>query len=221
MTDASTLAPSYCRGIQHSASEDLTFLLKLARHSDERAFTLLVRIYEPGLRKTANKILGQAIRSDVDTEDLIQFVHCSLWISLRQGKFEIDSAERLLAVARSILRRRVARIWRTLERRRRLKQEISANVRTESDRTETDEPTRRISAEDQFEHLCKMMTSTERRLIELRVLGYSTAEAAREMGRDPEILRVTLARLRKKLRDSGLLRDSSDPRSGRTFESRA
>jgi RNA polymerase sigma-70 factor (ECF subfamily) len=113
-----------------------------------------------------------------------------------------------LAVARAILRRKVARIWRTLERRRRLVSTIPGRVWTKDELADADEPARQLSAEDQFEHLCKIMTGTERRLIELRILGYTTAEAAREMGRDPEILRVTLARLRKKLRDSGIFPDS-------------
>jgi RNA polymerase sigma-70 factor (ECF subfamily) len=192
---------------------DLANLLKRSRAGDERAYALLVKLYEPGLLKTSKRILGQVIRSEVDTEDLIQSVHWSLWLGLQAGRFEFDSVERLLAVARSILRRKVSRVWRTLERRRRLQTSINAKARSREILTDPDETTRRISAEDQFEHLCTMMNSTEQRLIELRMLGYSTAEAAREMGRDPESLRVTLARLRTKLRAIGILSGPSDPKS--------
>jgi RNA polymerase sigma-70 factor (ECF subfamily) len=195
-----------------SAPQDLTRLLDLSRTSDERAFTLLINFYEPGLRKTAQRIVGNLIRSEVDTEDLIQSVHWSLWLGLRAGKFEINSVEHILAVARSILRRKVARVWRTIERRRRIESKISMNEDMQKNMSNLDESAQQLSAEDQFEHLCKIMTSTERRLIELRILGYSTAEAAREMGREPESLRVTLARLRKKIKDSRIFSMPSDLR---------
>jgi RNA polymerase sigma-70 factor (ECF subfamily) len=113
-------------------------------------------------------------------------------------------------MARAILRGKVARVWRRLERRRRLETHLSANLRSRTDLSDLDAAARELAAEDHFEHLCTMMTETEKRLIELRLLGYSTAEAAREMGRDPESLRMTLARLRKKLRESGILSDPAD-----------
>jgi RNA polymerase sigma factor (sigma-70 family) len=195
---------------------DISGMLNLAREGDEVACALLVNAYEPGLRRTARNALGAVLRTEVDIEDLIQSVHWSLWVGLREGSFHVDSGEGLLAVARAILRRKVARVWRTLERRRRLAVRNAGKIRPDEDAQASEgaaiDPADRISADDQFEHLCKIMTRTERRLIELRMLGYSTAEAGREMGRDSENLRVTLARLRKKLRERGYLSDAP-PRS--------
>jgi RNA polymerase sigma factor (sigma-70 family) len=208
MINTELCLPRYLPATHLLHKQDLSILLDLARTGDEGAFTILVRTYEPGLRRTAKRVLGHLLQAEVDTEDLVQSVHWSLWVGLREGKFEFDSPERLLAGARAILRGKVARLWRTIERRRRLVSRIPGSVWSRSDFAESDQPERQISAEDQFEHLCKMMTWTERRLIELRILGYTTAEAAREMGRDTENLRVTLARLRKKLRDSGMFPES-------------
>jgi len=39
----------------------------------------------------------------------------------------------------------------------------------------------------------------------LRLQGYRTADAARELGQDPRALRVRLGRLRKRLREKGFL----------------
>lgn len=190
---------------------DFGLVLGLAHGGDERAWALLIHHYEPGLRKAARELLGQALRSEVDSEDIVQSVHWSLWVGLRRKKIEVDSVESLLAISRSILRRKIARVWRTLERRRRITSQVLGKTRPVGHLTEVDEstenPAHQLSADDQFERLCKIMTRTERRLIELRMLGYTTAEAAREMGRDSESLRVTLARLRKKLKRSGLLSD--------------
>jgi len=47
--------------------------------------------------------------------------------------------------------------------------------------------------------------SQDRRLVELRLQGYSTAEVAREMNLDSRFLRVRLGRLRQRLRERGLL----------------
>ena len=195
-------------------------ILRLAIANDEGAWVLLIRLYEPGLRKAARDLLGAVLRSEVDCEDIVQAVHWSLWVGLRQEKIKVDSVESLIAIANSILRRKIARVWRNLERRKRITCQALEESRLGGHLTEvhesTDDPARQISADDEFERLCKIMTRTERRLVELRMLGFSTAEAAREMGRDSESLRVTLARLRKKLKSSGLLSDlpSSGPEVG-------
>jgi RNA polymerase sigma factor (sigma-70 family) len=190
---------------------DFGLVLGLARRGDEKACALLFGVYEPGLRKAARDLLGPLLRSEVDAEDLVQAVHWSLWTGLRLGKIEADSPEALLAIGRTILRRKIARIWRTLERRKRIASQVVSRFGRGDEPADVDrsaeDPARKVSADDQFERLCKVMTRTERRLIELRMLGYTTAEAAREMGRDSECLRVTLARLRKKLKRSGLLSD--------------
>ena len=45
----------------------------------------------------------------------------------------------------------------------------------------------------------------DRRLVELRLQGFSTAEAARQLGEDADVLRVRLSRLRRRLRDNQVL----------------
>jgi RNA polymerase sigma-70 factor (ECF subfamily) len=43
--------------------------------------------------------------------------------------------------------------------------------------------------------------------VELRLQGFSTAEAARQLGEDADVLRVRRSRLSRKLRDSQVLRE--------------
>ena len=191
--------------------EDFRFILKLALQGNEKAWSQLFQSYEPGLLQEARELLGPLLRSEVEAEDLVQAVHWSLLSGLRLGKIEVDSVEALLSVGRTILKRKVARTWRTLQRRKRLSNQVNdrfgrANNGDDCDQS-IDDPADQISADEQFERLCGIMTRTERRLIELRMQGYTTAAAAREMGRDSEGLRVTLARLRSKLKNSGLLSD--------------
>ncbi len=195
----------------HQGTREFRRLLRLALDNDEEAWTQLYKIYEPGLRKCAKDLLGPSLRSEVDVDDIVQSVHWSLVTGLRRGKIKVDTVEALLAIGRTILRRKIARTWRTLERRRRITDQLNERFGNVNDWGDIDQsahdPLHQVSAEEQFQRLCRIMTRTERRLIELRLLGYSTAGAAREMGRDSESLRMTLARLRSKLKKSGLLAD--------------
>ena len=54
-------------------------------------------------------------------------------------------------------------------------------------------------------HLYSQVTDTERRVIEMRLQGYSTVEVANELGITADVLRVRLHRLRQRLRDRNLL----------------
>jgi RNA polymerase sigma-70 factor (ECF subfamily) len=58
---------------------------------------------------------------------------------------------------------------------------------------------------DAVEHLCGQLDEKDRQLIELRLQGCSTAEVARKLHLDPDILRVRLSRLRKRLREQNVL----------------
>ncbi len=55
---------------------------------------------------------------------------------------------------------------------------------------------------DQIEHLLNQLDDAERELIVLRLEGYSTAEVARQLNINPDVTRVRLSRLRKRLRDA-------------------
>jgi DNA-directed RNA polymerase specialized sigma24 family protein len=57
---------------------------------------------------------------------------------------------------------------------------------------------------DQVEQILRPLDENDRRLIELRLEGCGTAEAARKLGLDPDVSRVRLNRLRKRLEASGV-----------------
>jgi RNA polymerase sigma-70 factor (ECF subfamily) len=57
---------------------------------------------------------------------------------------------------------------------------------------------------EELDHVLGALGPLDRRLVDLRLRGYSTAEAARELGLDPHHLRVRLGRLRQRLADAGV-----------------
>jgi RNA polymerase sigma-70 factor (ECF subfamily) len=186
-------------------------LLDRARLGDQKATELLIRLYEPELRLVARVRLGAALRPFLDSVDLVQSVHRSLMMGLRQDRFDISSPEKLVALALTMVRRKVARQWRHLRRQQR-------NLGAPGDSGSLPDllaslcdsqlnPAQAAEFQDAVEQVCAGLDDVQRRLIELRLDGYSTAEAARTMGLDPDVLRVQLSRLRRQLRANGVLTD--------------
>jgi len=169
-----------------------------------------VRQYEPEVRLVARVRLGAALRPYLDSMDLVQSVHRSLMSGLREDKFDISSPERLVALALTMVRRKIARRWRCHRRQHRLShagldsaenlpQLLVSVCSSESD------PQTVATLRDQMERLMSTLDETERRLIEMRLAGCTTAEVGRQLRLDPDVLRVRLSRLRRRLRQQGLL----------------
>ncbi len=193
------------------ALEEFTALVAHARQRDQNALTQLVQQYEFKVRLVARYLLGPALRPYLDSVDLVQSVHKSLLLGLRQDKFDISTPEKLMALALTMVRRKVARHWRRLQRQRRLdagstESSNLAQLLTSLSSPRHD-PARSAQFNDQVEHLCGSLEETERRLLELRLQGYNPAEMANQLGLTVNALSMRLTRLRQRLRDTGVLDD--------------
>ncbi len=186
-------------------------LLTAARNGDASAMEQLVARYEPELRIVARARLGVALRPHLDSIDLVQSVHRSLLVGLRANRFDISSPEKLLGLALTIVRRKVARHWRHLKRQQRLSgAEDSSEALIETlmslqvnDWSTSDE----VALRENLQRLMDQLEPIEQQLIAMRIQGHSTVEVARSLGLDPDVLRVKLSRLRKRLRDKGFEAD--------------
>jgi RNA polymerase sigma factor (sigma-70 family) len=187
---------------------DFTVLLARARGGDPGALAELVRQYEPEVRLVARVLLGPALRPYLDSLDLVQSVHRSLLLGLRHGKVDVSSSEGLIALAVTMVRRKIARQWRRHQHQKRANFDGDAGSLAgklaDLSRSVVD-PARAAQLHDSLRHLCDHLDSAERWMLELRLQGNSTAEVARQLGLDPDILRVRLSRLRQRLRDQGVL----------------
>ena len=184
-------------------------LLDRARQGDAEALAELASQYEPEVRVMARVLLGPALRPYLDSLDLVQSVHRSLLAGLRHGKIDLTSPQRLVALALTMVRRKIARQWRRHRRQERL---ADGNAETLADQLATlcsaeDDPARRAQRNDSLRLVGRQLTETERRLVELRLNGHSTIEAARQLGLDADVLRVRLSRLRQRLLHAGVLEE--------------
>lgn len=189
-------------------SDEATFeqLLSRAKQGDEAAMAALVQQYEHEVRMVARVRLGALLRPHLDSVDLVQSVHKSLMLGLRRDQYDISSPEKLVALALTIVRRKVAKQWRKIRRQQRLEsgnsnenlpQLLASLTSSDSD------PASLAAQRSEIEQIFAKLSESEQELIALRMDGYSTAEAARSMGQDPDVLRVKLSRLRKRLREAG------------------
>jgi RNA polymerase sigma-70 factor (ECF subfamily) len=176
-----------------------------ARQGDSEAVALIVREYEAEIRILARVLLGPALRPILDSVDIVQSVHRSLIVGLKNDKYELSTPDRLIALALTVTRRKVARVWRKSKRQIRSTNtnidEISGILANLSDGQIN--PARAVEVREAVRFVLDEASEQDRKLIELRLLGYSTADAARELGQDADVLRVRLSRLRAKLCQMG------------------
>src|SRR5439155_1823730 len=71
------------------------------------------------VRIVARVLIGPALRPYLDSMDLVQSVHKSLMVGLRLDEFDLSAPENLLALATTMVRRKVARQWRRHRRQKR------------------------------------------------------------------------------------------------------
>ncbi len=190
-------------------SSEFDDLLDKARAGDDDAMSQLVGQYHNDIRIIARAHLGPALRPYMDSLDLVQSVHHSLIVGLRAQRFEFASADKLVALASVVLRRKVARHWRTLRR-----QQRESGIRPPDsnlpdyvvslDGRERD-PADIASFRDQIAFVLNRLNGDDRDLVTLRLEGYSTADAARRLNLDADVARVRLSRLRRQLKDTSYL----------------
>lgn len=190
-----------------TVKSDFETLMRAAEGGSEVAISRLVHLYEPEVRIVARVTLGRALRPYLDTMDVVQTVHRSLLAGLRGGRFDIGSPEKLVALALTIMRRKVARQWRRMQRQQRLSRSssdpsslldyfISLSSREPN-------PAEEAARREQAQKLFAWLTEPQKKLIRLRFEGCSTAEAARHMAINADVARVQLNRLRHRLRQVG------------------
>ena len=192
-------------------ADEFSDLLTEARGGDREALTRIAEQYESKLRVVARVHLGPALRPYLDSQDLVQSVHRSLMVGLRDAKFDISTPEKLVALTLTMLRRKIARHWRRMRHQERMTTgskdlgdivELLASLSTPPAGPEAEAEFR-----DSIAYLCSHMDDIERQIIDLRLLGFAAPEIALQVGLSSVNVRVRMTRLRQRLAAAGVLDD--------------
>jgi RNA polymerase sigma-70 factor (ECF subfamily) len=183
------------------AESEFAELIAKAREGDEAALMQLAEQYEPQIRRVAHRRLGLALRSCLDTMDLVQSVHRSLMLGLKQNKFAITSPKDLVALAVTMITRKVSRQWEKVKREGEFLELQRLIMRRDPC---TNDPARATEVADQLQTVLRKLDDLDRRLLQLYLQEHSTVEAARILGQDADVLRVRRSRVFKKLRECGV-----------------
>src|SRR5437588_179357 len=95
-------------------------LLNRASRGDTIALRQLTNQYETQILIVARARLGPALRPFVDSMDLVQSVHRVMISGFLHERFDLSSPQRLVNLAITLLKRKVAHKWRRMRRNLRL-----------------------------------------------------------------------------------------------------
>jgi len=187
---------------------DTDFWVRM-RDADETALAAIVKEYEVEIRRAATMRIGPLLRPHLDSVDLVQSVYITLLKGLRDDKFHIAGPQELVALSAEIIRRKVAQVWKRLKRRTELNNNLTGSREDDEhvivNRDGEPDPMADAEMRDAIERIMQECDPADKKLLQLRLEGHSTAEAARALNADPDVLRVRLSRLRKRLTERGLL----------------
>jgi eukaryotic-like serine/threonine-protein kinase len=177
-------------------------LLVAVRQQKKQAFADMLRPYCVKLQGLARRLISPMLQPHVDADDLMQELELILWLGFSSGAYEVATPGQLLALAKTILRRCVSRQWRAVKR-------MNTTFEGKVDGTLADfllpvsraelDPGSAIDHADSVRHILDQLDAKDRRLVEMRLQGNSTAEVARQLGVAAGCLRVRLSRLRVRL----------------------
>lgn len=192
------------------AKLDFSQLMDRAAAGDSQAQLELCQQYEQQVRIVARVLLGPLLRPHLDSVDIMQSVHHSLLMGIRDQRFDISNPDKLVALACTIVRRKVARKWRT--HRRQTRPEDSGTFLIESLQSlagSQETPSQAAQYQDAIESLYQRLTPVEKTMLERRLEGYTTDEVAHELGMNPVAIRVRWTRLRQRLEEANIFADWS------------
>jgi RNA polymerase sigma factor (sigma-70 family) len=188
-------------------ADDLTTILVKAQNGNQAAWETLFRECYPKVRRVVRRKLNRSMRSLYDSTDFASDVMGNLAANLDRLKF--PSVDSLLAFLAQVAEQKVIdehRRQHTLKRDVSRDQSISATDPDEGTfQLPSAEPTasQLAQAHEVEERLLDRADKIERTIIELRQLGYSTADIAEQTGWEVRKVQRFLKKLLDSLCESG------------------
>jgi RNA polymerase sigma factor (sigma-70 family) len=185
---------------------DFHELMERVRRGDAEAARILVRAYEPAVRRAVRfRLTDRRLRTALDSMDVCQSVFGAFFVRAATGAFEVDRPEDLVALLVGIARNKLAAQVRGLAAERRDYRRSDATPDQDALPASTPTPSWCAEVNDLVCVVRERLGPDEWRLVELRRQGYGWAEIAERLDDDPVVLRKRLSRAIDRLsRELGL-----------------
>jgi RNA polymerase sigma-70 factor (ECF subfamily) len=176
---------------------------------DEDAARQLFDRYAEQLVLLARKRISQRLASRIDPEDIVQSVFRTFFHRAKQGQFHLDDPE---DVVKLLARITVHKTFRQIAFHKRAKRDATAEAPHGDDAQDlllklvTGEPSPEETAEfvDNLEHFFTRLGDEERRILEMRMEGYTNVEIANRMGITDRKIRRIMERVRALAEKDGI-----------------
>jgi RNA polymerase sigma factor (sigma-70 family) len=192
---------------------DFAELLAKVRLGDESAARVLVRRYERSVLRFVRSRLGKNMRGALDSMDVVQSVHRSLLIGLRDEKYQFSTPQQLIGLAVAMVQSKISRHWRKIKRMPASNPiDNSTNPHPSLESLAGQDPTASLlfSAKDLLQQFLAQLDELDQELVRLKLAGNSSVETARILNCKPAFIRMRWLRLRRKLREHGYSFDGLD-----------
>jgi RNA polymerase sigma-70 factor (ECF subfamily) len=188
---------------------DFQELIRLARAGDEDAAAGLAHEFEPFIRRFVRFQMRyrpdhKRLRPEVDSADICQSIFKSLFVGLREGKFELNRPEQLAKLLSAMVRFKVATKARRLSVTLREVLEVDAPRNRAAVGPGPEKP---VDDRDALETILKLFEGDELELLIRRLDDQPWSAIAEALGGTAESLRKKLTRAIERVRDHPELTD--------------
>ncbi len=177
--------------------DNLAELMKRVREGDQSAAELIVKQYEPLIRRMVRLRLEDERLSRVfESMDVCQSVLGSFFVRAAMGQFDLQEPGQLVNLLITMTRNKVASTARREYQQKRDRRRISEGDSQQLARIESDmeTPSVVVAGKELVDQARALMRDDERQISELRSEGWAWDEIAKKMGGTAQARRVQFMR---------------------------
>jgi RNA polymerase sigma factor (sigma-70 family) len=171
-------------------------LIRRMRAGDQDAAAVLVKRYEPAIRRAVRFRLGDSrLGSLLDSMDICQSVLGSFFIRAATGEYKLETPEQLLKLLTTMARNKLISQARKHHAQRRDTRRMTSGHQDEARFVSSSpSPSRQVAMRDLAQEIQRRLSPEERRILELRNEGQDWASIGSELAASAEALRRRLSR---------------------------
>jgi RNA polymerase sigma-70 factor (ECF subfamily) len=172
-------------------------LIRQVRAGDQQAATILVREYEPEIRRMVRlRLTDPRQRRLIDSVDICQSVLANFFVRAAAGQFDIDSPQQHLHLLATMAKNRLLNhVQQSNAQRRDSRRETANDEALAAVAANEPTPSWFVSGAELLERARAAMTESERRIYDLRAANHNWTEIAAVVGGSAESVRKRHQRL--------------------------